>query len=207
MKIKWLTCFLITTALSANTFAVDITKGRVLEHKEWTTGNARIFFNNANAKKAVAFSSQHHQLKKAANNDTDTASFRDDNDNAPTSYVYAGTQPASGVVGKSVDIKGENFAYVVNTTNQKQLYYYYSSLCVMSAHPSPNQNDCAYYRDSIELDPAGEANFSEGPVLQVVMDHADNFKTTIITGMNGVGGTTQLSSEASGVLTVTADNK
>src|SRR3990167_9102818 len=127
-------------------FALEIDKGHVVSHKEWTTGNAKGFFKPG---KMTA------EMMKMKGMRSDAYSY---------SSLYSYVTSAKGTVNTPVEIDGDNYIYAYNNTQKAETYHYSFSIC---AHNSDHTAQCAYYYDELVLEPGGSASSMEIPSLQV----------------------------------------
>ncbi|OGT44199.1 MAG: hypothetical protein A3F42_04150 [Gammaproteobacteria bacterium RIFCSPHIGHO2_12_FULL_37_34] len=139
-------------SMATSAFALEIYKGRLITHKEWTTGNAKGFFKASKMipeLKAKGLDAEHSY-----------------------SYIYSYAASIKSSVNTPVNVSGENYISLYNDTRTKELYHYTFSVC---ARNSDHTAQCAYYYDEIELEPGGYANSAEQPILQVTFAKPGNY--------------------------------
>src|SRR4029078_9068343 len=105
-------------AVSTNCFAYEIHKGKLLEHKEWTTGAA----------KGTFISTPSNKMKPAS---SATGNFE----------IYSSASPAKSLSGSSAKILGDTSIYISNYTDHTQEYRYTISVCGMMAD---NLENCLF---------------------------------------------------------------
>ena len=149
------------SVMSSSSFALEIYKGQITKHKEWNTGNAKVFFKQGSVKNTLA-----------------TEALKMDQSYA---YVASNAEPGEGKVGEPVTVKGNHNLYVMNNTKSTQTYFYTLSLC---AETTSHTSQCGYYQDEIQLEPNGYFNASEEPVLQIKFDKPGSYKTSVASHLN-----------------------
>ena len=155
MKGKLLLCGTLTTLFCANSFAMEIYKGRIIEHKEWTTGNAKITFKPSDAREArLKFDQQKKQSQNAG------------------AFISTYADSIKGNVGQPITVTGSHIIDVRNDTQATQRYTYILSLCT---NTSNHQAQCGYYYDTVELESGGYIFNSYTPMLQVQFDNAGTY--------------------------------
>lgn len=135
----------ILASMATSGFALEIYKGHVVSHKEWTTGNAKGFFKPGKITSEILKS-------KGLRTDNSYSSL----------YTYATT--VKGNVNTPIDIPGDNYIFVYNDTQVSEFYHYTFSIC---ARNSEHTASCAFYYDELVLEPGGYASSAEQPILQV----------------------------------------
>lgn len=156
MKKKILFSLIITGLFSGNSFAIELYKAKILQHKEWTTGNAKVIFK------------QGHQDKRNIN-------LKMINENINFAEVRSSAYPVESVTGISTNIPGFHSVYASNSTNEPQIYSCSFSIC---AQDSTHTDKCATYYDSIEVQPGGYAFSTQEPNLQVIFNTAGDYEIT-----------------------------
>ena len=139
MKVKLLLGLTIATFISANSFALEIYKGKLIKHKEWATGGAigsfkSVALNPSNFKK--------HTMSTTKNSE-------------PFLQTYSFSQHADAATGENRYIVGNHGVYISNFTDTEQTYKYLLSLC---AETSPKDMKCLYWSDELILEPGGYAS-------------------------------------------------
>lgn len=145
----------IAVVLSANSFAFDIYKGKIVSHKEWTTGNVSAVLKKADLKSALL------KMKKQ------------DQDNFAYSYLFAKISNATGVVGVPTEVAGGHDIYVQNDTASSKVYNYNINVCV---NTSAQESSCAFYFDEITLEPGGYFSNAAEPAVMVKFNQSGDYK-------------------------------
>lgn len=104
MKGRLLLGSLMISAISANTFALDIKNGKLLSHKEWTKGNITASFSETTEKNAKIDLRQVLAKKGLPGNGSEVI------------YALNDIQDTSGIVGQSVNFSGDNQTVIINQT-------------------------------------------------------------------------------------------
>src|SRR4051812_15255019 len=100
MKIKLLTASLVFAAIvSSNSFAVEITKGKLIQHKEWTTSHAKAVFRDINPS----------QLKSKLKLNS-----------SRTQFTHTLLDIGHGVAGQPTSIDSIGFIYYQNSENKNE---------------------------------------------------------------------------------------
>jgi len=134
-----ITC-LILTVICSNNYALLISKGRVLNHKEWSDqgmSNAKISDVNFQQTSSIT-KSIHHQ---------DIGFSTATNEAIGISNII---HKATVVINQKIIITGGVKTYIENFTNTTHVYTVKSMMCAYANH------DCSYTLDTIELAPGGK---------------------------------------------------
>jgi hypothetical protein len=160
MKIKLLVSMAIAAAVGSNAFALEISKGKLISHKEWSTGGA-IASSQPGSKTLESVMRRHKSMLKSENS---------------VSYYFleAETAPATGRVGEPVSVSNNAFVYARNDTSETQTYNYNFSICT---NKSDHIIECVYAGDVIELLPGGFFSNTAQPVLTVKFDKPGSYST------------------------------
>lgn len=159
MKIKLLVSMAIAAAVGSNAFAVQITKGKLVSHKEWTTGGA-----------VAAYLPGTKSLDSLLRDKSMMKQTRIQ----PYHYVSADTAPVHGLVGEALSISNDAYVYAYNGSNEIQKYSYTFDICT---NRSEHINECVYTFDEIELQPGGNFYNASQPVLKVKFDKPGTYQT------------------------------
>jgi len=157
MKGKIILCASLVALLSANSFALEIYKGRIVSHKEWTTGDAKVVYKPANKNTLIKFKQQRMQSQEGA-----------------SGYVSTYIDQTQGATSTPIYINGSHYFYIINNTSSTQTYNYTLETC---AFDSANTAKCAYYFDAVQLEPNGYLEEVNEPQLQVQFDKAGTYQT------------------------------
>lgn len=159
MKLKVIVGIALATALCSQTYALQITKGKLISHKQWTTNGAIGKFLPG---KKTLQSVQHK---------TD---IDDPNDLLPVG-LFSVMQSVNTTVGTPVDIANNALIYVTNNTSQVRDYNYNIVTC--AATETPDTTECVQYFDVISLEPNGSFWDSVSPVLTMNYKTAGTYNT------------------------------
>ncbi len=151
MQIKLFISAIAAAAMASNAFAVEIKNGRLLSHKEWTTGSATASFSPG-TKTLQDILRKHPQMKSISS--------------LPTS-VASDARPTTGRVGETIAANNDGFVFVVNDTEETREYRYTILMC---AQKTDNMQECAYSFDHIELEAGGVFYASKLVALKVKFD-------------------------------------
>lgn len=157
MQIKLFISMAIAAAVASNAFALQITKGKLISHKEWTTGGA------------IAAS--------LPGTKTLASIMRDKNIMRPgrthTSYfLQAEAAPVSGHVGERIPVSNDAYIYAYNDTNEIKHYQYNFNICAIKTEKI---TECVNSGDVVELQPGGSFHNFGQPVLKVKFDKAGTY--------------------------------
>lgn len=162
MKGKSLIALAIASLISANLFALEITKGHLIKHKEWVTGNAKVTFK---------------QGKHALDRNSHQKHF--DGHEVAYNFVSSGLEAQTGVVGSATKIDSEHFFHIFNQTNAVQKYFYNFTVCADTYMNGTQEHEqCAHYYDEIELQPGGIASSNIVPELELFYDTAGRYSVS-----------------------------
>lgn len=132
---------------SVNALATEITKGRMIKHKEWTTGNVLSYSLKATTPKQMALKFKTFQQKTHPNSANISMSMLDS------------ISPA--IAETKVEITGTSVVGAKNTSNETKQYEITSQLCT--------DNDpltaCVFIYDAIELEAGGMFIYDINPVV------------------------------------------
>ena len=159
MKMKLLISAVIAAAVCSNAFALHITKGKLISHKEWTTGNAIASYQPG----TKTLQSMKRTLAKL-----------DVNPSTPI-FLASETRNAVAHVGERVSVNNNAFIWVKNNTESTRNYYYNFNIC---ATKSDSIIECVYAYEQIELEPNGEFNNALSPELTVKFNEPGVYETT-----------------------------
>lgn len=159
MKKQYIILSLLSLLTATNCFAVDIYNGKIIKHKQWTTGEAKAIF---------------HETKDM----NDQSTSIDDTVSMTSSDV--GT--VQGVVGKPVEIKSNHYSYLVNHTDKAQSFHYTMGTCAVAAN---HKEHCAYYFDEVKLQPKGYLTKMLEPTLSLTFDKPGTYDLYAFTDLGG----------------------
>lgn len=150
MKIKFLLACVVMATLSTNASALQIHKGKLLSHKEWSTGKAKLSL----AKAIIA--------KRSLKDNTD----------GTWSSLTSEIHPATGLVNQMIAIKNEANIYLQNNSDHEQTYELRFSICAM---PAKDSYDCVDTWDTIQLQPGGHFSDPDALVLNIAFDQPGEY--------------------------------
>jgi hypothetical protein len=180
MNIKLIIGLICTAAIGTNAFALQITKGKLISHKEWATDGAVASYLPAT--KTLASVQKAGQLTKTA------------------LELSAETESVATTVGAPVTIANDASIWVMNTSDEVKQYRYTFYIC---AFINANTSDCVYTEDLVELQPHGAIYTGAKPALQVAFDEAGVYDTWAGSTFTTLPMQTQMSqSSSTGTITV-----
>lgn len=190
MRLNVIVSTMIAAAVCSQAYALQITKGKLISHKEkFTMG----------AKGVVTPGTKTLQSLKAKGNEAP-------NDIFPVGLI-ADMQPVTTIAGSSIDIGNNAFISVTNTSNQTRDYNYTVVTC--AASEVANNTECVQYFNVISLEPNGTFWDSVQPMLTMTYHARGVYNTyagTYYSAMNHEGDNPDSyengSSSATGTITV-----
>lgn len=165
MKGKLLLGLALTSMISASAFAMEIHNGKLLKHKEWTTGNLIGTSAKKFSKAEVLKFKENLKLNGVAISDHMTMS-------------YSMANATTGVAGERADVNGVQFAFLLNDSEGTQVYSVFNSIC---AATSDKTTECMFYQDEIMLDAQGYAFDLQQPSIQPIFNANGSYNTTVMT--------------------------
>lgn len=139
--------------VTTNASALEIHKGKIIAHKEWTTGIAKGSFKS----KAL--------VKK---NVEDMGNF----------YVYTNAQGGKAQAGIVTTINGQTQVFIQNASNETKQYSYNMSVC---SDTTEHTASCVLSFYTIEVEPNGDFSDSSTPELRLIYDKAGKYNTYVNT--------------------------
>lgn len=180
MNIKLLVGLVCAAAIGSNAFALQITKGKLISHKEWATDGAVASYLPA---------TKTFEGVKKAGLLTKTAL-----------ELTAETESVAVTVGAPVTISNDAWIWVMNTSDEVKQYRYTFYIC---AFVNANTSDCVYAEDLVELQPHGAIYTGAKPALQVAFDKTGVYDTWAGSMFTTLPMQTQMSqSSSTGTITV-----
>ena len=185
MKRKSLLIATLVSALTiGNCFAMEITKGKLLNHKEFTTGDAKIVFQDKNFK-------MNDKLKELQNKYFDTL--------GDYIGVLGNIDNESTTVNQPIDIKGAAEIAVSNDTSVIQTYKIVTTLATWTPD---NGMITGTSVDTVSLEPSGSISLLRKPILSYSFDKAGNYTTYIMVAAQKENDATIFRSFAEGTIKV-----
>lgn len=179
----------VTALVGANTFAAEIHKGKLLSHKEWSTGNLKFSFAKANSADLAKLVQSQKLAGKSGSYTMATLSF---------------ATAQSAAVGEAVTLTGMNRAEFINATDSTQKYGYISGVCT---DVSATESQCAYYYDQFELEPQGSYGTDAQPTLQYTYAQPGSYSKTIFSYVDTEDGDVLNESASNAIIDVTDSHK
>lgn len=167
--------------------AMELTHGKLLSHKEWTTGNAKGTFANTSLKPQTHI----HPLFKKPHVSLDTtisASVWDKVDSTPT-----------GQVGKPVETDGFSAVNLINSNTEEQTFSIYSELC---AWDETAQIGCVHSLDQVVVKPQDVASVYRYPQLTLTYTTPGQYSIWLLTDVST--GSALFQTNADGTVIITS---
>lgn len=152
-----LACMAFTSIIATHAFAADISKGKVIQHKEWSTGQVKAVF---------------HEVKKP---------LLKSNEGRAT-VTTSDIDVAYGTVGIPVTVSATTRIYIRNMTGTTQTFRYNAAVC---ANTTAQDLECAHYFDVIELEPDGSYRQDIEPKMIVSFNQAGKYDIRAFTSLDG----------------------
>ena len=149
MKGKALLAIALIASASSSAFAMEIVKGKILEHKVWSTTNTK----SVPTFKEIEFDKNRlATMLSKHKNELRTMSFAFDRMNEV---------PATMTVGDTADISGRAHAYIENETLDRKKYVITNEVC--QDPPGSQMSLCMFSSTDLYLDAGGYISLSEQP--------------------------------------------
>jgi hypothetical protein len=191
--------------LTAQAFSMEITKGKLISHKEWTTDKRIVgHLQELKLTKSKAF---HYQSK-------DVASFDSIKAKAEMPSFFSN-------VNTDTTLHGDTIVDISNYTEKEQTYNITREICTylipnqlhVNDDPVPNPPNplgiCFVAWDVISLDPSGRIQLNQSPTasMKYAKPGVYQLSTEIQVGRRADSDETLFSSSADSTITVTADQQ
>jgi hypothetical protein len=163
MKLKIIISIVVATALSSQAYAMQITKGKLISHREWATKGVKASFG---------ISTRTRKDMKL-----------DDNPNIIPSANFAETHSVLAKVGQPVSVKNDGFVTIANTTNHTRTYQIFMRICA-DAITSGNV-ECLNYENEISLEPGGSYVDAPVPTLTITYNEPGTYSSYAMTWYYG----------------------
>lgn len=188
---KTLVLLAFISAISVNSYALEITKGKILQHKEWTDG--KITATYLHSSKNLLQLKHPNALKQSSNDQGSQYSY---------TQIMSHIGPKEGKTGLQANVEGSHDINFYNQTKNNKTYYYLLSTCIETA---PKKTICAYYSDLVELEPEGSLYDTLQTQLKYVFEKTGTYKSTSGTYLTSNTYTTNdiLSSFSESTVTIT----
>jgi hypothetical protein len=179
MKGKLLLGFTLISIANSSGYAMEIVKGKLLSHKETTTGEAKFVVKDIKL-----------DMNKRLNKLKAKKLFVQDNKYDFISIINH-AYPAFGVVGDGVIVSGNADIAIDNNTFTTHTYTASTILCSMV---SAEMNICGFATDKFQLDPGGHAYSNRMPSLTMTYNTPDIYDTFVSSNVVRDDGETQFAS-------------
>lgn len=138
---------LLALTISSHSFALEIYKGTILNHKESTTSGIQ------------------GVLKQKTTHITSLRTLEDEKHEDDIVNVDSLVRQQSAILGQPTKIEGNQSVLIVNTSGIAQKYNINTSICVDSSTYDKNTGQCYYIYDTISLEAGGYYNEDYTPEL------------------------------------------
>lgn len=152
---------LIAMVVSSSGSAMEIYKGKLLSHKETATGKVKTLF------KEMKFDLN----KEVAKFKAKSISLLDGFDRV---YIKDHMYDATGTTGYEIELAGVSHVFVVNKTDQPQVYTIKTYICA-------DKDNCGYSTDQLSLDPEGFAMSVRKPSMMFTYGEAGQYYSAMAT--------------------------
>lgn len=183
MKGKSLLAIAVIAAISSNVFAMEIVKGRLLEHKQ----------SSANAFKQLT--PDHNKLANLLNK------HKNDIGTFVSANARVGMLPLSVNVGDSVNLIGTADMFISNYSSSSKKFTIDISIC--DRYSFPTIPSCATESDVIQLDPGGAFNLYVNPTLTTTYDTAGFYNPLVNVEIHNVDDNSTFYTDDFGTINVT----
>jgi hypothetical protein len=155
---KILIGILIAGLTSSSAFALKITQGKLLSHKEWTTGNI-----------IKATYATHAEL---SSKDIEKLIYNQHKSLISGVYTSSTAEALEGKILTPTTATGSGLAVMHNGSKKAQTFTYTLQTCI---DLRDGQKNCAVYEDMIEVEPDSMAFSTKEPSVQFTFDHAGDY--------------------------------
>lgn len=165
---KWNQLILSATLslISMNALAIEITHGKLLNHKEWTKGDVKGSIQD------VININPAEKIKLLKSTQFDNNTLEDG--------IYIETNVDQKYVSQNnATLYGTMFSYVENMTPNTQTYTIKTRLCIIDRKTA--QDDCIFVSDTVQLDSHGFFYLSRAPKLNYDFSGANATSDYILT--------------------------
>lgn len=152
----------VTALVSANSFAMEIYKGKLINHKEWSDSNDKFSFKSNVSALPLTLPTHGKKIHGKANGNQ--------------AMVYAVANGGNFLTNSDVSLTGYGIIYVENDTDAEQTYDYRQSICV---NISEHEQHCAQLADSVDLEPGGYFLNQDMPVVNVTFNEPGNYMESV----------------------------
>jgi hypothetical protein len=161
---------LAAVLVSTGSFAMDITKGRLLDHKEWTTNGG-----------VGTFIDKHQSLAATkANRFFHDEQFEDGV--IAQGKVY---DLDTAKVNEEVRVHSKSILWLVNYTQSQQIYKITTELC--SNLENVDKQVCTRTEDRVSLEPKGSLSMNRYPSVHITFDKAGYYSNQMFSSVQREG--------------------
>jgi hypothetical protein len=178
MKKMLIISLVVAGVLSSHAFAVQINKGRVVKHKEWSTSGAAASYLPG------------HPLQR---NTLLPGKVRSES----WAQLNVKTISQSAKVGEPVRMINDGRVTVYNNTDSSQLYQLELHVC--AENNVPDTLECVFIQDTVELQPDGSYSEPVVPALTIAYNKPGAYEVFVDGMLEGTG---RLYGTSSGIITV-----
>jgi hypothetical protein len=208
MKSKLLLGMTLACLLSTNSFSLEITHGKLLSHKEWTTGNV----------KAVSQEAKHLQIPELQLPPHKLNNTRYESDWVDVMTTEAWYNPPLGAqipANRDISLYGVSAVAITNSTSAPVTYTIATSLNVCEQSQIPGSLKLCWFpsgssisQDVVTLDAHGSLTLQNTPMATINSSYPELVTYWVDSSVTREGGTTAFSSRSSAnYLIIEADNK
>lgn len=181
MKIKLIISMAIAAAVGSNAFALDISNGKVISHKEWATAGAKAAYLPGTKSRQSIQDIKGMKLSASSN------------------AVYSDTESTTARIGEPVTVGNDGYIWIYNSSESTQNYQFNYSIC---AEQNANITECVYSEDRIELQPHGYLSDSRKPTVTMKYDTPGSYNIYASAFYMSDNGWTRVFGDSAGTITV-----
>lgn len=154
MKNTFLVGLALTAAISVNSFAMDIQNGKLINHREWKTGNIKF----ASFKQTIKKSPFDFKRLQSEDNRSSFAAMKND-------AISVLTSPCDG----STYIYSQNEVWLYNYSQSTQTFDVTITMCAFSLSAENHNYNCYDTKDTISLEKNGSIAYGIEPSINVML--------------------------------------
>lgn len=181
MKIKLIISMAIAAAVGSNAFALEISKGKLISHKEWATAGAKAAYLPGTKTRQNIQDIKGMKLSESSN------------------AVYSDTESTTAKVGEPVTVGNDGYVWIYNASEAVKNYRFEYSIC---ADQTANIMECVYSEDVVELQPHGYVSDSRKPTVTMKYDTAGSYNIYAGAFYMTENGWTRVFGDSAGTITV-----
>lgn len=173
MKTKFMLSLVAAAVVSSPVMALQVVKGKVISHKEWSTsGVSASYLPPIAAKQGLSHGA---------------------------SYLSIGVRPQQVAVGEKATVVNDSALYLTNSSGKTHSYYIVNSICVLL---DLNNEECVYSKDIVELEAGGMLYSTKRPALTVALQNPGVYPTIAMGYFNDTSNDRASFTQSYGTLTV-----